>query len=132
MVNSYFGRISCEQKVEIGNGGLQSLTFMPHLHFLTWVLYMLYLWTFQTICTRRAGHPAASLVGTFIIVHAAFIAFGLAAVCCMPPNIFLFKTNHVLIYLFSAALVLANLPYLIFFLRTRASIAVPKTAGFEG
>lgn len=54
--------------------------FYPHLHFLTWVLYLLYLSCFQWIAVKAVRKPRraeqdALLAGGFVLVHVAVAVF---------------------------------------------------------
>jgi hypothetical protein len=62
------------------------ITFAPHLHFLTWPLYMMYLWFFQSVAlnsTRLESHQILEqkglVKGSFVIVHFSLLAFVVVA-----------------------------------------------------
>lgn len=83
------------------NDLIYGLIFYPHLHFLTWVIYVLYLWLFQNICLiyredgNKADHKSDCWVvfATFLVVHLSLFAFVLMAT--LSPRIFEFLLPYV-------------------------------------
>jgi hypothetical protein len=53
---------------------LYGFFYWPPLHFLTWIMYMLYLTVFQNVCLHRS-RQLASIVAGFVLVHASVVAF---------------------------------------------------------
>jgi hypothetical protein len=58
---------------------ISQFTFAPHLHFLTWPLYMAYVWVFQEITLRGRTANTALVKGTFIIVQTSLFVFVLVS-----------------------------------------------------
>jgi hypothetical protein len=57
---------------------LYRYTFYPHLHFLTWLVYVLYLWIFQNMCVTNRKDDASDcwiVFATFCVVHLSLLAF---------------------------------------------------------
>jgi hypothetical protein len=72
------------------NDVIYGFAFYPHLHFLTWVLYVMYLGCLQTLALRsrpREGATDGSVLAVgFVLVHIAFMAF--AFVGHFVPHVF--------------------------------------------
>ena len=53
---------------------------MPHVFLITLVLYIPYVWTFQNILFGQSiKQVGTAVIGTFLIVHGTFLAFGVLA-----------------------------------------------------
>lgn len=75
-----FLRIALPTSAGMHQDDLYGLVFYPHLHFLTWLIYMLYLWIFQQISLTSSestpeelSHP--SLFIGFALVHLTLAIF---------------------------------------------------------
>jgi hypothetical protein len=102
---------------------LYRFTFWPHLHFLTFVIYLLYLVVLQTICLESPERPGWSTLVGFVLVHTSLFAFAWAAHAA--PSAFKFKpipfidwwswgwTPPLLYLIPTVVLVGASLPYLL-------------------
>ena len=125
-----FLRIPPEDKIlpqdEVGStmhlSELYSLSFWPHLHFLTWVIYIVYLVVLQNASLESTPPTRWLLIGGFVLVQVSFGVF--AFVGHSAPEAFilrpipflngwLFGWAPPLIYVFlSLFLASTNLPYL--------------------
>jgi hypothetical protein len=54
--------------------GLYGFMYWPPLHFLTWIVYLLYLSVLQNVCSRHTG-KFQSMVAGFLVVHFSIGAF---------------------------------------------------------
>jgi hypothetical protein len=140
--------IPWEQFLRIPGAGmhrddLYGSAFYPHLNFVTWVIYVLYLGSlyrlsFERSDARKSQRPASSrqtqiAIAGFALVHLSFGAF--TWIAHYVPGAFLLKlmpysenwksgATSALIYLLPwAFLVLLNIPYLWPFLPTREASA---------
>lgn len=81
----------------IRNGGLNSdavygFFYWPPLHFLTWVIYLLYLTVLQNVClqpNRRVPQRLHLILAGFVLVHLSIAAF--AWIGHTAPSAFEFK-----------------------------------------
>lgn len=71
-----------EDAISMHTDQLYRFTFWPHLHFLTWVVYALYLWIFQNMCLTHANSNTSNswiVLATFGLVHFSLWAFAIMA-----------------------------------------------------
>jgi hypothetical protein len=119
-----FLRIPPSEKVGalMHRSDLYSLTFWPHLHFLTWVIYMLYLNVLYTVCLQVRHSTDWPVIGSFTLLQASIAVFAWVAhsapeaVALQPIpflDCWLSGWSVPLMYLFLALFLASiNLPYL--------------------
>jgi hypothetical protein len=58
---------------------ITQFTFAPHLHFLTWPLYISFIWVFQEIAQEGRTENTSLIKGSFILVQTSLLIFVLVA-----------------------------------------------------
>ena len=58
---------------------IAQFTYAPHLHFLTWPLYISYIWVFQEIALQGRTDNTSLIRGSFILVQVSLFVFVLVA-----------------------------------------------------
>jgi hypothetical protein len=91
-------------------------TFSPHLHFLTWPLYIAYIWVFQEIALTQVETNRVLVRGTWWVVQVALLSF--VVVAHSTPFAYDMKVYHLdsgvvflmflIVYIIQASL---SLPY---------------------
>lgn len=116
---------------------LYGFAFYPHLHFLTWVLYMFYLGSFQKLSLVHSNeskrqHKSITMAG-FVLVHLSLAAFtwighyvpgGFQLKVLLSPESWKSGAQAASYYLIPwSVLVLVNIPYLaLLFTRSRRTM----------